>query len=203
MTVDVGRSRPFCLGRLIFTRETKINSRLGFILMGLSWINLDLFSTQRVLDQVRDIILKSLFLGQKFMSQKSIFYPSVQADTCISLSNQNEYFFFQIKMNIFLPLNPGLTTYSTWQETNFPENSCINTPFYMYHDSSKKKTKPKKMYMVWLVTLVLLLFCSPSDTVLARLPCDSSKTSKHLAMRKYFSSLPNIFLYKNFVGTLL
>ncbi|CAN7068217.1 hypothetical protein Bca4012_086237 [Brassica carinata] len=32
------------------------------------------------------------------------------------------------------------------------------------------------MYTAWLVTLVLLLFSASSDTVLARLPCDSSKT---------------------------
>ncbi|CAF2067171.1 BnaC01g00500D [Brassica napus] len=32
------------------------------------------------------------------------------------------------------------------------------------------------MYMVWLVTLVILLFAASSDTVLARLPCDPSKT---------------------------
>ncbi|WZY67828.1 hypothetical protein YC2023_000068 [Brassica napus] len=45
------------------------------------------------------------------------------------------------------------------------------------------------MYMVWLVTLFILLFAASSDTVLARLPCDPSKTSKHLDMRKYFSRL--------------
>ncbi|KAL0790710.1 hypothetical protein Bca101_006956 [Brassica carinata] len=32
------------------------------------------------------------------------------------------------------------------------------------------------MYMVWLLTLVLLLFSASSDTVLARRPCESRKT---------------------------
>lgn len=76
-------------------------------------------------------------------------------------------------MNTFLASK--LTTYIPLDLNAF----SLTYKYTMLHVSKLViVNQENKMYMVWLITLLLLLLSASSNTVLARLPYESPKTSK-------------------------